>query len=134
MSSPRKEDREKRLNSGRGEGSIFTTGPGLKVHKNNTLSSMPVVLLRSTNPRIKLGPTRGQESTRRPPAWANTDTFFASSMDVLPIPRLAIIGSAFIYRARLFPTLSRLLVDLELLQSVPSSPFPNCFTVLSVTG
>ncbi len=40
-----------------------------KLNKNNTFSSISVVLLGSTNPRIKLVLTRGQESTRRPLAY-----------------------------------------------------------------
>ncbi len=54
--------------SRRGERRVFRTEPELKVNKNNTFSSIPVVLLRSTNPRNKLSLTGGQVSPRRPPA------------------------------------------------------------------
>ncbi len=39
MSSPQKEDRELRLYSEMGEGRLFGTEPGLKVNKNNSVSS-----------------------------------------------------------------------------------------------
>ncbi len=50
-SSPKEEDREKRLSSGRGEGRLFDTEPELKVNRNNTVRPQIVVLLRSTKQR-----------------------------------------------------------------------------------
>ncbi len=61
-SSPKEEDQEKRLSSGRGEGRLFGTEPELKVNRNNTVrpqTSCPAKVNQST---------QGQESARWSPA------------------------------------------------------------------
>ncbi len=58
--------RKKRLCSWRGEGRRLGTGPSIKVKHNTRVPSELGLLLRSTNLSIRLGLTRGQESTHRP--------------------------------------------------------------------
>ncbi len=58
------ERKTERKGCSQGEGSVFGTESDLKVNKKNTLSSIPGVLLRSTNQRIQPVLTRGQERSR----------------------------------------------------------------------
>ncbi len=59
---------EKRLSSRRGERLVFGIGPFFKSEKNNGVPSILAALLRSTNQRIKVGLTRGQDSACWPRA------------------------------------------------------------------
>ncbi len=75
--SAQKENKEKRPNSGSGEGRLFRTEPEFKVYKNNTVFLGLVVLLWSTNQRIQPGLMRGQECARRPPACVHNNGFLS---------------------------------------------------------
>ncbi len=104
------EDRGKMLNSGRGEGCLFTTEPDLlrKANTNNTLSSTPVGLLRSTDPRIKLGLTQGQEKNRLEPPIYHTSLLWQ--------PRLSSVTSAyFTYHSYFFCS--------QLIEKILAMPF-----------
>ncbi len=89
---PGRKTERKRPCSGRGEGRLFAEEPSLKVNKNIALSSIPVVLLRSTNQHIQPGLTRGEESACRPPACVhNMSVAFYCTVSIKFVLRLDLV-------------------------------------------